>query len=193
MLASRTRTVLRAGRRAGVVASALILLALGVSWSRSAEIPPDPAPRRTQALAVDHGPIVHSGSAQLDEALDAHRLFSAVLAWNAATTTTTTTLPPSPPRDPFVPTYAGNPAGQVNGYPCGGDLPPCHVLARESGGNPLADNPISTACGLWQFLTGTWNSFGGYPTACHAPPEVQNEKARLVWDGGNGCSHWSEC
>ena len=84
-------------------------------------------------------------------------------------------------------------AGSVNGYPCGGDLPPCYVLARESGGNPTAQNPRSTASGLWQFLDSTWANYAGYPKARLAPPDVQNEKARLTWAGGRGCAHWNAC
>lgn len=89
--------------------------------------------------------------------------------------------------------YNGNPSGSVNGYPCGGDLPPCYVLKRESGGNPRAENPVSTASGLWQFIDGTWNGFGGYSHASDAPPDVQNEKARLTWAGGAGAGHWACC
>lgn len=84
-------------------------------------------------------------------------------------------------------------AGSVNGYPCGGDLPPCWVLERESHGNPTARNPRSSASGLWQFLDSTWANYGGYPRAYLAPPSVQNEKARLTWAGGAGCRHWSAC
>lgn len=83
--------------------------------------------------------------------------------------------------------------GTVNGYPCGGDLPTCAVLACESGGNPVAQNPRSTASGLWQILDGTWAGFGGYARAVHAPVDVQNEKARLLWAGGAGAFHWRSC
>lgn len=76
---------------------------------------------------------------------------------------------------------------------CGGDLPPCYVLARESGGDPRAQNPISTASGLWQFLDTTWNGFDGYQHAREAPISVQNEKAREVWADGAGASHWACC
>jgi hypothetical protein len=116
--------------------------------------------------------------------------------------TTTTTAPPPPPtttttEQPPPPEpareYSGASAGQVNGYPCGGDLPPCWVLERESGGDPTAQNPTSTASGLWQFLDGTWAGYGGYAKARHAPPDVQNEKARITWAGGSGCFHWSAC
>lgn len=104
--------------------------------------------------------------------------------------------------------YTGNSSGSVNGYPCGGDLPPCAVLRRESGGDPRKWNggcyaPVgwtgrspcgtSSASGLWQFVRGTWNGYGGYLNAADAPAEVQNEKARLAWAGGRGCSHWKAC
>lgn len=129
----------------------------------------------------------------------------------APTTTTTTTLPPptttttvaepstvtTMPPSPPVHAAAAAPAvvsdGQVNGYPCGGDLPTCQVLRCESGGNPTAENPTSSASGLWQILDGTWDGFGGYGHASHAPAEVQNAKARDVWAGGAGRSHWAAC
>lgn len=95
---------------------------------------------------------------------------------------------------------------------CGGDLPPCSVLRRESGGDPRIWNgrcyaPVgwqgatapncprarSSASGLWQFVRGTWANHGGYLNAADAPVEVQNEKARLVWAGGAGCFHWNAC
>lgn len=115
----------------------------------------------------------------------------------------------SPEPGPPVVAVAIHATGQVNGYACGGDLPPCHVLSRESGGDPRVWNGgcyapvgftgarspcgVSSASGLWQFIRGTWDGFGGYVNAADAPAEVQNEKARLTWDGGNGCSHWSAC
>lgn len=96
-----------------------------------------------------------------------------------------------------------------SGYSCGGDLPPCYVLERES---LMADDPprvwngncymptgslgqcgASTASGLWQFLRSTWNNFGGYINAADAPVDVQNAKARQLWAGGRGCSHWAAC
>lgn len=81
----------------------------------------------------------------------------------------------------------------VNGYPCGGTLPTCHVLACESHGNPTAQNPRSSASGLWQILDSTWAGFGGFARAMFAPVDVQNAKARLLWAGGAGSSHWRSC
>ena len=80
------------------------------------------------------------------------------------------------------------PSGQ-----CGGDLPPCWVMMRESRGDIRAENPRSTASGKWQFLDGTWGGYGGYAHASHAPEQVQDERARQLWAGGRGCSHWSAC
>ncbi len=115
-------------------------------------------------------------------------------------TTTTTAPPPAPttttthPPSPTVHAMAAGPSsGTVNGYPCGGQLPTCHVLACESGGNPTAQNPRSTASGLWQILNSTWAGFGGYGRAADAPWQVQNEKAAQLWAGGAGASHWKAC
>lgn len=92
---------------------------------------------------------------------------------------------------------------------CGGDLPPCYVMMRESGGDLRVWNggcyaPVgyrggsspcggSTASGKWQFIRGTWGGFGGYVNAADAPESVQDERARQLWAGGRGCGHWAAC
>lgn len=96
------------------------------------------------------------------------------------------------------------PSGQ-----CGAGLPPCWVMRRESRGDIRVWNggcyapygwagrrsPCggSTASGKWQITRGTWAGFGGYRNAADAPEAVQDEKARQLWAGGRGCSHWSAC
>jgi resuscitation-promoting factor RpfA len=70
------------------------------------------------------------------------------------------------------------------------------VIAHESGGNPRAENPTSTASGLFQFIDGTWRHYASkvpsarkYYHAAHAPAKVQWEVALLAvkW---NGHGHW---
>jgi primosomal protein N' len=64
------------------------------------------------------------------------------------------------------------------------------IAKYESGGNPRAQNPHSSASGLFQFIDGTWNHFGGYARAMYAPVSVQLQKFYIVWDGGRGAGNW---
>ncbi len=74
------------------------------------------------------------------------------------------------------------------------------VRRHESGGSYTAKNPVSTASGAYQFLDSTWRTMsaraghGGYGSARHAPPHVQDAVAiytvnsgwRSAWNG-TGC------
>lgn len=65
------------------------------------------------------------------------------------------------------------------------------IIARESGGDPTVYNTSgSGASGLYQFMPGTWDGYGGYANAADAPPEVQQQKFNEVYAGGAGASHW---
>lgn len=144
-----------------------------------------------------------------------------------STTEPTTTVTSAPPQRPVttlevvpvpttaqavLPEYSGpesddewwqNQPGYNGSYPsgsCGGDLPPCWVMQRESGGNPAAISPYGfcdtgdTRCyGKWQASIGTWGGYGGYANAALAPESVQDEWARSLWNNGRGCSHWNAC
>ena len=47
---------------------------------------------------------------------------------------------------------------------------------HESHGNYKAKSKWSSACGAYQYIKTTWNNFGGYKTACHAPKAVQDAR-----------------
>jgi resuscitation-promoting factor RpfC len=73
------------------------------------------------------------------------------------------------------------------GYP-GSAFRAC-VIARESGGNPRAVNPVSGAGGLYQFLPSTWRTlgFGGLPEyAAVATQDAEFVRAYELW----GPSPW---
>ena len=77
---------------------------------------------------------------------------------------------------------------------CGGSLPTCGVMACESGGDIRVRNRAgSSASGKWQIIRSTWNGYGGYAEARDAPEHVQDAKARELWAGGAGASHWRSC
>jgi len=79
---------------------------------------------------------------------------------------------------------------------CGGSLPSCAVLRRESGGDPriwnggcyapygwrgLSPCGRSSASGRWQIVRGTWNYCRtGYVNAADAPVRVQDDCARKI-------------
>lgn len=64
------------------------------------------------------------------------------------------------------------------------------IRTLESGGDYTAQAAGSSASGAYQFVDGTWNNFGGYSRAVHAPAEVQDQKAaemaRSVLDDNDG-------
>ena len=63
---------------------------------------------------------------------------------------------------------SGNPAGAYGAFPGAA----CIVTA-ESGDNATAQNPDSSASGLFQDLDTTWNGYDGYAHAKDAPVSVQ--------------------
>ncbi len=71
---------------------------------------------------------------------------------------------------------------------------PAYICELESGGDPTVWNKSgSGASGKYQFMAGTWGGYGGYTNAADAPEWMQDEKAAALWNGGEGCGHWSAC
>jgi len=69
------------------------------------------------------------------------------------------------------------------------------LIQCESGGNPTAQNPISTASGLYQIIDGTWAAYGGLQYASkakYATPEQQRIVAEAVL-AGQGPGAWGVC
>lgn len=71
------------------------------------------------------------------------------------------------------------------------------VMACESGGNPNADNPSSSAAGLFQFLKSTWDNMvplsvtgGSYASGQVYNPEANVRAAAWLW-AAEGWSQWS--
>jgi hypothetical protein len=92
--------------------------------------------------------------------------------------------------DEAVPVTAARASSQAASGSCGGNLPTCAIMACESGGDPLAENPTSSASGKWQIIDSTWAGHGGYAHASDAPEHVQDERAAEIWAGGSGRGQW---
>lgn len=117
---------------------------------------------------------------------------------STTTTTPTTTTSPPPPRPVTTPRPATSP------QPCGGHLravqarwpadqvtTACRVILCESGGDPTAANPRSSASGVWQFLDSTWRSTTGLaPPASAYPAATQHDAALALWQR-SGWRPWS--
>lgn len=76
------------------------------------------------------------------------------------------------------------PAGQVDTALC--------IIRHESGGAPTADNPTSSAAGLWQHLGKYWQSrsaAAGVPGSSIWDPEAATIVAAWLWRTG-GWTHW---
>lgn len=161
---------------------AALCLAVAVCWQ-----PPPTATADTLTVHAERA----EAHAFMHEVARARQL----IRWVDAVTEPEPAGPDTPATGSRPTVTASTPAseGTVNGYPCGGTLPPCTVLACESGGNPTAENPTSSASGLWQIIDGTWNNYGGYPHAASAPAEIQNQKAADLYRDGAGIGHWRQC
>jgi len=64
------------------------------------------------------------------------------------------------------------------------------VIRNESGGDPGAENPRSSAAGLFQILSSLWSDHYGVSYDRLLDPEVNTRVARSIWDK-SGWLAWS--
>jgi len=64
------------------------------------------------------------------------------------------------------------------------------VIRHESAGNPEADNPHSSATGLFQILSSLWSGHYGVSYDQLLDPDVNTRIARAIWDE-SGWHAWS--
>jgi hypothetical protein len=74
-------------------------------------------------------------------------------------------------------------------YSGGGGFQSC-VISRESGGNPDAQNPVSTASGLYGFLDTTWTAVTGLPGPARDYSAAQQTAAFWKLYAEAGTSPW---
>jgi len=172
-----------------VAAFALAVSACGRPKTFDVSKPRPPVERETPTVNRPQGFVnVTAAAARAIETRQNEQVMFLVAGANQAKNN-----PPSPGASPDNPTSVA-PATSSG---CGGDLPPCYVKQRESGGNYGAYNP--TGCGgagcygAWQF-SGEWAGKLGLPSdLSQATPAQQDEAARQLWNGGAGCSNWGAC
>ncbi len=82
---------------------------------------------------------------------------------------------------------------------CGGDLPPCSAMQKESGGSLTAVSPVGYCVGgdqrchgKWQFDLDTWYGLGYSGLPEDAEEDTQDEAARTLY-ASQGCAAWSTC
>lgn len=64
------------------------------------------------------------------------------------------------------------------------------VIQNESGGDPEAENPRSSATGLFQVLSSLWSDHYGVSYTELLDPNVNTRVARAIWDE-SGWAAWS--
>lgn len=68
-----------------------------------------------------------------------------------------------------------------------------NIIRCESGGNPYADNPTSSAAGLFQHLAGWYNGAWGLTGQFdpYNPQQSIKAGAQLVYDTGSSWGNWN--
>jgi hypothetical protein len=87
-----------------------------------------------------------------------------------------------------APTYSGGGTMSGGGSCYGGPIPD-YIVNRESGGNPMAQNP-SGAFGCYQIMPEWWS--GACSGFDRYTIDGQKACAAIIWRGGAGASNWAE-
>lgn len=135
-----------------------------------------------------HGRVAESGGLTVD-LVDDRRMFYALLEPPAPEPAPVVRTVPRPPPAPPVSVESWRPLVAAHFQPEHVDAA-LRVMACESGGNPNAANPTSTARGLFQFLRGWWSGAWGYPAFDPYDPAANVIAAAWLSKGGSDWSHW---
>jgi phage tail protein X len=92
---------------------------------------------------------------------------------------------PAAPANP-----PAQPAASSGSVSAGSSFEQC-VIRAESGGNPVAQNPTSTASGLYGFLSSTWTAVTGLPGPARDYSVAQQQAAFQKLYAEAGPSPWS--
>jgi len=149
------------------------------------------------ALGAFVTPVVHAEDPVASESTTTTTIATTTTTVAETTTTTSTTsrtkptvpkatptVPNTPPA-PVAPTTPTTTVGpppapapqQVIAYPSAMANILATIRYLESRGDYIAPPNKGRASGAYQFITSTWNDYGGYPDAYLAPPAVQDERA----------------
>jgi hypothetical protein len=178
--------------RAGFLGGLVVVTVAVFAWALTPRAHERRAPRvvPTAAPSIVTAPVRVADGLVLRRALAIRRVL--FTRWLAAVSATS----PRGPRSGGVDRGTVEPTGA-----CGGDLPPCYVMWRESRDEPGAVNPCDCAFGKWQFQQPTWDTVARESgrsdlvgvRASSVDVGTQDAMARALWAHGAGCGNWSAC
>ena len=160
------------GRRAQRAAIAVVLAGLtmiGINPSSTASADTEPTSESTTTTTTTVAPPAPTTSPTTAPADPTPGTTGPPETSTVAPTTTTAAAAPATPPAPA--------AKQITAYPSQIADILATIRYLESRGNYLAPPNRGRASGAYQFITSTWNNYGGYQNAYLAPPEIQDERA----------------
>lgn len=175
-------------------ACALALAALFVAFpSGASSTPAQVPPSEPQLPVIGGGEIVIAQMVDYVRSVEAADIVAYVVAVEAAEAEAARVAAEAEAqrqRDAIRPAQPAVPSGVFSGSgSCYGGPIPDYIVDRESGGNPMAQNP-SGAFGCYQIMPEWWSG------ACSGLDKYsidgQKQCASIIWNGGAGAGNWSE-